>query len=164
MAIDLMSAAVEAVMRRHGLFTAMIENVLVDARHGFAVLYEAAYDVIGPDPGPEHGDRGGPGSPGRDPGAVVNDLRLILLVRAADRAGEHRTARLARWDAMTARRPEGAPAVRPVNGSLVGQHGAAGDEDVGSPGRIRSAAGSPAGIPGAARAAAACTHRERTPE
>ncbi|MFN2494327.1 MAG: hypothetical protein ABR608_00235 [Pseudonocardiaceae bacterium] len=37
-------------MRRHGLFTAMIENVLVDARHGFAVLYEAAYDVIGPDP------------------------------------------------------------------------------------------------------------------
>lgn len=49
MAIDLMSAVVEAAMRRHGLFTAMIENVLVDARHGFAVLYEAAYDVIGPD-------------------------------------------------------------------------------------------------------------------
>lgn len=44
MAIDLMSAAVEAAMRRHGLFTAMIENVLADARHGFAVLYEAAYD------------------------------------------------------------------------------------------------------------------------
>lgn len=44
MAIDLMSAAVEAAMRRHGLFTA------IDARHGFAVLYEAAYDVIGPDP------------------------------------------------------------------------------------------------------------------
>jgi hypothetical protein len=52
---------------------------------------------------------------------------------------------------------------RPDKDPLVGQHGAAGDKNIRSPGRIRSAAGSPAGIPGTARAAAARTHRERTP-